>query len=239
MEDSNNSIEAKNNNQRNAICQSLRTALASKSERTQVLIDRNIGLFGQIEHPLQHFKNEFSANGGKLVEFEIDKSQMNKGDYVLAKMREVYGYVNKEIEIGKYEKVLNVSPNLSQVFAQFNISCINSLPPNEKADAVIVYAEYLIARSGSIAFIQSPSTMLYPSIRNLAPNVIVLASSSSIYGDMEQLLEHLKTETKIERKSDVLTMKFDMLEIVSPVQVENEEYTPENPHITIVMLVEQ
>lgn len=81
--------------------------------------------------------------------------------------------------------------------------------------------------------------MLYPSIRNLAPNVIVLASSSSIYGDMEQLLEHLKTETKIERKSDVLTMKFDMLEIVSPVQVENEEYTPENPHITIVMLVEQ
>ncbi len=82
--------------------------------------------------------------------------------------------------------------------------------------------------------------MLYPSIRNLAPNIIVLATSNDVYADLKQLLQHLKKETKVERGNvDITEMQFDMLEIVRPTKVDNQEYTLKNPHFTVVMLVEK
>lgn len=237
MEDSNNSIVVRNNTQRNKICKAVRDALSSKNDMPPIELNKNIELFDPILDKLGCFREQFSKSGGKCVEFEFDKNRYNEPGYGESKVKEFYSYVKTEIDLGGYHKILNATPKLTAILSKFGITSVDMLGQNETADAVIVYAEHLIARNGSIALAQHEGTMLYPSIRNLAKNIIVLSSADAIFPDLKNLLEYLKEETKVERKLDVADMKFDMLEIIRPTHVENGKQTPDNPHITIVMMV--
>src|SRR5574344_860292 len=155
MEDFNNSTDTRNNSQRTKICHLLRNALSLKTATPIVSLDKTIELFDPIDDNLGYFKSQFSENGSKCVEIEVIKERMKDPEYGRSKIKEIYNYVKTEIEIGNYQKVINVSPNLAPVLKQVGIHCVESLYANEFADAAIVNSEYLIARSANIAFSQN------------------------------------------------------------------------------------
>lgn len=234
-----NSLEVKNNICRNAVCQNIREALSSPNPIQPPNIDTKSELFDPINNPLEKFIEEFTTAGGKCVPFEIEKQKMGDKEYARGRISEIYRYVQKEIEIGKYGTVLNTSAKLSNVLQAFGIQTVDSIPNGSPADAAIAYAEFLIARTGHIALSQRNEQMLYPSINNLAKNLIILSSSASIVPDLKSLLSDLKCSIQDDNDKQQDDLQFDMMEFIKPQKVQEEEYTPRCQHITLVLIVEK
>ena len=222
---------------KNKICAAIRTALATPIPVPD--INKASELFDPIENPLDCFVNNFLQAGGKYVPFEMQRSRMNERDYAFKKQKEIYDYLKSEIEYGNCQTVLNASPQLSSVLQNFNIQYLESIPTDHTADAVIVYAEYLIARTGSVVLAQKEGTMLYPSIKDLSKNVIVLSSSSCITPDLHSLFDREIEYSQEENKPQNAEFQFDMMEIMRPIHLNDDEYSPAQPHITLIMIVEQ
>ena len=239
MPDQNNSIETKSNACRNDIYKMLRTALSSPSPIAVPKIDRNIPLFDPIENPLETFYEKFTSAGGKCVVIEVDRSRMTDRQYAISKLNDIYGYVKTEIAQGRYNTVLNASPKLSRVLDSYQISYVSSLPYDQPADAAIFYAEYLIARTGSIAFSQREELMLYPSARNLARNMIVLAGNNCLVPDLKDVLRAATQRIQEDNRPDAVELQADSLEILRPTGTSKEDATPAEPYITLVLLVER
>lgn len=229
---------AKNNiTAKNKICTAIRTALATSVPVPD--IDKSCELFDPIIDPLQCFMDNFAQAGGKCVPFEMERMRMTDMSYAYKKQKEIYDYLKYEIEMGQCRTVLNGSPQLATVLNSFNIQTIDSIPTDHTADAVIVYAEHLIARTGSIVLSQKNGMMLYPSIKDLSKNIIVLSSSSCIVPDLKSLMERVVEYSQEENQPQKSEFKFDMMEIIRPVNLKDDEYTPSRPHITLIMSVEQ
>lgn len=234
-----NSIEVKNNSCKNAIFQNIREALSSPNPVQIPDIDKRSDLFDPIDNPLEKFKDEFTKAGGKCVTFEIERQRMGDKEYARERVSEIYKYVKKEIELGKYNTVLNTSAKLTSVLQAFDIQTIDSMPTGTPADAAIAYAEFLIARTGHLVLSQRNNQMLYPSINNLAKNLIILSSNTNIIPDLKPLLAHLTSKQQDENNVEQVDMDFDMLELVRPQKLTEEEYTPCCQQITLVLIVER
>lgn len=226
-------------NCKNAINEEIRNALASPGEFNVPPLNRQIPLFDEISDPLELFVEKFEAAGGKCVVFELDHSRMRDPNYAFAKLNDIYSYVNLEIELGHYNSVLNGSPKLTTVLSKYEVPFVNSVPTGTYADAAIFYAEYLIARTGTIAFSQHNDLMLYPSVRNLASNLIVLASNGGLVKDLQDVLRQSTQRIQEDNRPEEVELKTDMLELFRPSGIEKEQATPANPFITLVLLVER
>ena len=106
-------------------------------------------------------------------------------------------------------------------------------------DAVIVFAEFLIARTGSIVLSQRNGLMLYPSIRNLARNIIVLSQSSRIIPDLHFLTERTITTQQKENRIEESDFDFDMLEIIRPSKVGDDDTSSTRPHFSLLLVVDR
>ena len=143
-----------------------------------------------------------------------------------------------ELEQSRCNTILNTSPQLVPVLENFGIHTINVTPSSTPVDAVIVYSEFLIARTGSIVFSQRHNMMLYPSIKDLAKNVIVLGSARSIVPDFSSVCTQTKQSTKEENRIEEFDFDYDMIEIIRPTKEKDDSHTPANPQITLLLLVE-
>lgn len=222
-------------NSKNIICQSIRNALATQVPGNSY---KSVELFDPIDDPLQTFQQNFLDAGGKLVPFEMDAYRMQERDYAFRKQIEVYQYLKFELEQSRCNTILNTSPQLVPVLENFGIHTINVTPSSTPVDAVIVYSEFLIARTGSIVFSQRHNMMLYPSIKDLAKNVIVLGSARSIVPDFSSVCTQTKQSTKEENRIEEFDFDYDMIEIIRPTKEKDDSHTPANPQITLLLLVE-
>ena len=234
------SIEVKNNHCKNDICNNVRSALATKSENQFPRIDRKDKVFDPLDDPYQNFKKEFTEAGGLLYEFEVERARMSDANYVSQRLEEIYNQIKYAVEAGRWTRVLNASAHLSNILRQFHIDFVETLPESEHADAVIVYAEHLIARTGHVVLSQRGQHMLYPSIAGLARNIIILSGNASIINDLKDLTERMTTTVPQENRPDELNLKFNMMEILRPARFgEGEEPSVAKPNVMLMMIVEK
>lgn len=223
-------------NSKNTICESIRKALATPGPAIPNDIPRNRELFDPIPHIYNTFNENFKAAGGKYVLFDLDSQAPNSQKSAV--QRNMFEYLKFEIEESKCHRVLNASAQLAPALSAFNIPTIDVLEASETVDAVVVYAEFLIARTGSIVFSQRNDLMLYPSVKNLAKNIIVLAYTSSIVPDLSHIIGRTISSTKEENRMEEYDFDFDMMEIITPNKESEENPTPSNPHITLILINE-
>ena len=165
---------------------------------------------------------------------------MSDGNYVAQRLGEIYNQIKYAVEAGRWTRVLNASAHLSGILRQFHIDFMETLPESEHADAVIVYAEHLIARTGHVVLSQRGKHMLYPSIAGLARNIIVLSGNASLIDDLKDLTGRMTTTVPQENRPDELNFKFNMMEILRPSSFEDgEEPTVAKPRIMLMMIVEK
>jgi len=234
------SIEVNNNRCKNEICNQIRSALSTKSDIVLPQIDRKEKVFDPLEDSYQNFKKEFTEAGGLLYEFEVERDRMSDGNYVAQRLGEIYNQIKYAVEAGRWTRVLNASAHLSGILRQFHIDFMETLPESEHADAVIVYAEHLIARTGHVVLSQRGKHMLYPSIAGLARNIIVLSGNASLIDDLKDLTGRMTTTVPQENRPDELNFKFNMMEILRPASFEDgEEPTVAKPRIMLMMIVEK
>lgn len=234
------SIEVKNNICKNDICNAIRSALTTKSEIQLPNIDRKDRVFDPLDDSYQNFKKEFTEAGGLLYEFEVERSRMSDQDYVSQRLGDIYNQIKYAVEAGRWMRVLNASAHLSAILKQFHIDFVETLPESEHADAIIVYAEHLIARTGHIVLSQRGQHMLYPSIAGLARNIIVLSGNASLVDDLKNLTARMTTTVQQENRPDDLNLKFNMMEILRPTLLaEGEEPTVSKPRVMLMMIVEK
>ena len=156
------------------------------------------------------------------------------------RLGEIYNQIKFAVEAGRWTRVLNASAHLSNILRQFHIDFMETLPEAEQADAVIVYAEHLIARTGHVVLSQRGQHMLYPSIAGLARNIIVLSGNASLVNDLKDLTGRMTTTVPQENRPDDLNLKFNMMEILRPVPFEEgEEPTVSKPRVMMMMIVEK
>lgn len=235
----NYTLDTRSNACKNAIYTSIRTALSTPNPVQVPKIDKNVVLFDPIQNPLETFYERFTEAGGKCVAIEVERSRMGDRQYAVSKLNDIYGYVRTEIDLGRYNTVLNASPKLSRVLMNYQIPFVNSIPLNQPADAAILYAEYLIARNGSIVFSQKDDLMLYPSARNIARNLIVLAGNNCLMPDIEDVFRASTQRIQEDNRPDAVELQANTLEIIRPTIKNKEEATPSEPYITLVLLVER
>lgn len=225
-------------NAKDNICQSIRKALATPVHVPDINMEQD--LLAPIPDLLGCFKQKFEEAGGKLVPFDMDLSRMDDRAYASSFQKNVYGYLKDyELEASRCMTVLNTSPHLAPVLANFNIPTIDYIRNSEPVDAAIVFAEFLIARTGSIVLSQRGGLMLYPSIRNLARNIIVLSQASRIIPDLHFLTECTLTTQQKENRIEESDFDFDMLEIIRPAKVEDSMTSPTTPHFSLLLVVDR
>ena len=102
------SIEVKNNHCKNDICNSIRSALTTKSEIQLPRIDRKERVFDPLDDAYQNFKREFTEAGGLLYEFEVERERMSDVSYVSQRLGEIYNQIKFAVDAGRWKRVLNV-----------------------------------------------------------------------------------------------------------------------------------
>ena len=138
--------------------------------------------------------------------------------------------LTKLLQGQNYPVLLNTKPQLSDLLRNNNINFVSAIDVNTPADAAIVYSDTLITNSCSFVF--SPKNSLYPSIKGLASDIIIIAFAKDIVPDLKTAIE-----LQLERNEGNL---YEINELISPTPLtvrDNQEIrTPLTPRY-ILMLV--
>jgi L-lactate utilization protein LutC len=165
------SFDTKNTSSKETVRKNIRHALASKSSSKFPNIDLTSELFDPLDNVTIDFVNNFRNAGGK---------------YIPCTKENFMERLIKLIKSQQYKSILNTSSSLDVQLTKNNIFYYNSIDSSSPVDAVIVYSNLLIARTGSMIFSQKNS--LYPSVRNLGKDMIVVAFANHIISDLKEAL---------------------------------------------------
>jgi len=215
MADTNASLDSKNIIDKENIRKNIRNALSTKLNTHNNNIDLNADSFVPIPDLLKEFVTRFREAGGK---------------YIPCSRTNLVSRFIQLIQSQKYNTILNTSPDLGRYLDKYQIRNITSISSNETADAVVVFSESLVARSGSIGF--TPILNLYPSIKNLAKDVIVVSFERCIFSDMAQVIEYQMKRTP--------GVPFNLNEFIMPTKPEDAngqpDYSPEDPRFILLLV---
>lgn len=129
----------------------------------------------------------------------------------------------------RYERIYSSNPSLSAVLQRENIPFLEFIEPKEPADVALIYTDYLIARWGALYF--SNRYLLYPSVLNLAKDLIVIGMADGIIESLEVLNAQLETEYE---KKD-----YAFSEIIRPHHLkEGEQYSPRDPQLILFFIAQ-
>ena len=193
----------------------IRDALTNKSQGKFPNIDLNAPLFEPVPDLLPYFAKQYRGAGGKLILCTKDN------------------FVQRFTELIKgqpYHQILNTKEDLSKVLEQANIPFQKCIDVSQPADIAIVYCDILIARSGSLLF--SPKYSLYPSVKNLAKNILVVAFANHIVSDLKAAF---KTQESLYKGKN-----FEFSEIITPTNSVNEKgeeiFSPTEPRFILFLI---
>ena len=209
------STESNLTTSKESIRKDIRHALSTKGVNRYPDPDLSDDFIKPSEDLIRDFIVKFRALGGKYV-------PCTKDQFAIRLVKLLQGQT--------YPVLLNTKPQLSALLQSNNISFVNAIDVNTPADAAIVYSDALITTTCS--FIFSPHNSLYPSIKGLASDIIIIAFAKDIVPDFKTALE-----IQQERNAGNL---YNMNEIISPTPLtirDNQEIrTPLTPRY-ILMLV--
>lgn len=194
----------------------IKQALISRNAKSFASLDANADILVPLEDVVAEFRANYKMAGGK---------------HILCSKENFTGMLVQLIKSQRYSTILNTAKAFMPLLQQHNIHCYDSIDAASPVDAAIVFVDKLIARNGAMVFSQKFS--LYPSVKNLAKDIIVVAMAKNIVSDIKCILE-------VQQHAGADKM-HDMLEIITPTcpQVVDGQsvYTPNEPRF-IMLLVE-
>ncbi|MEG1556521.1 MAG: hypothetical protein RR356_07345 [Bacteroidales bacterium] len=209
------SFDIKNTSSKETIRRNIRHALSSKSPNTFPNIDINSELFEPIPDLLKEFVVNFRAMGGKYI-------PCTKENFVERLL--------KLIASQQYQSLLNTSTSLTNFLVENEISFYNVIDANSPVDAALVYADILIARSGS--FVCSQKSSLYPSVKNLAQDLIIVSFLPNIVSDIKNAiaLQQKRNQNAVHEMTEIVTPA------IPPIIDGKENYSPLNPRYILLLI---
>jgi len=194
----------------------IRHALTEKSPIKFPNIDIHAELWDKPENLTTEFCENFRNAGGK---------------FIICENTNFVEILHKLIDGQRYTTILNLSHSITPVLTKRNLNFITSVDVHQQVDVAIVYSDVLIARTGSMVFTQKHS--LYPSVRNLSKNIIVVAFEKNIVLDLKDAFNFQQ-----ERNQGYLN---DITEVVTPAKYvnENAEETHNQLHPKFILLLIQ
>lgn len=194
----------------------IKQALISHNVKSFPPFDSNAEILEPIEDSFNEFRLNYKAAGGK---------------HIVCKREDFSKLLVDLLKNQHYPSILNTSKSLSALLSQNGIQCYDSINAASPVDAAIVFADMLIARNGSMVFTQQYS--LYPSVKGLAKDIIVVALAQNIVSDLKTAMvaQQQKHNGKL----------LHMTEIVAPTlpqQVEGKElFTPNEPRFILLLVI--
>ena len=203
-------ITSSKENMRKAI----RHALTEKSPTTFPNIDIHANVLEKPENLLNEFWKNFRNAGGKLI---------------LCNRNTLVEFLFKLIAGQKYATILNTSELIAPLLSKSNINYITCMDTHQPVDVVTIYSELLIARTGSMVFTQKHS--LYPSVRNISKNIIVVAFEKNLVLDLKDaFIQQEKNQGGL----------YDFAEVITPTKPVNEHgeenYSPLQPRFILLLI---
>jgi L-lactate utilization protein LutC len=193
----------------------IRHALTEKSPTKFPNIDIHADLWGKLENLTAEFCSNFRNAGGKLIVCERDN---------------IVEFLFKLISGQRYATILNTSELISPLLAKSNLNFVTCMDIHQQVDVTTVYSDILIARTGSMLFSQKHS--LYPSIKNISKNIIVVAFEKNVVPDLKDAF----TLQQDKNQGDL----FDFTEIITPTKPVNEkgeeDYSPLQPRFILLLI---
>ena len=193
----------------------IRHALTQKSTSKFPSIDLHADIFAKPEHLLAEFCNNFRNAGGKLI-------LCNKENFVKR--------LNQIITGQGFTTILNVSPSITPALEKRNLNYITCLDNLQQVDVAFVYCDQLIARTGSMMFTQKHS--LYPSVRNITKDIIVVAFQKNLALDLKDALQMQQEKNQ--------GNSHNFVEIITPTKPVNdkgeENFSPQEPRFILLLI---
>ncbi|MCQ2286263.1 MAG: hypothetical protein MJZ76_05250 [Bacteroidales bacterium] len=181
--------------------------------------DLQAAVLPSIDNLVQHFVAQFRAMGGKCKLCNDVSHMMNCMVQLLKNQN--------------YNQIFCNSPFLVDLLQQQQINASSSYSSDFPPQVAVLYAEQLIARSGSFVFSQQYS--IYPSCKNIAPDLLIVGSVSRLVPDLHDALDVMASDESNQKSENL----GGMLEIVTPSlpQLLNGEevYTKENPRMILLL----
>ena len=193
----------------------IRHALTQKSANKYPYIDTQAELFVQPEKVAVEFFQNFRKAGGKII--SCDKDNFIENLY-------------KIITGQRYNTIFNANDFLAPALVKKNLHYITCVDTHQQVDVTIVFADVLIARTGSMMFTQKFS--LYPSVRNITKDIIVVSFTKNIVLDLKDAFV-----VQQEKNQGCL---YEFVEIITPTKPVNEKggenYSPQEPRFILLLI---
>jgi L-lactate dehydrogenase complex protein LldG len=193
----------------------IRHALTQKSTTKFPNIDMHADIFEKPENIMAEFVNNYRNAGGKFI-------ACNKDNFV--------DILHKVIVGQRFTTILNTNQSISPALEKRNLNYITCMGLHQQVDVAIFYSDALIARTGSMLFSQKHS--LYPSVRNITKNIMVIAFAKNLALDVKDafILQQEKNRGAL----------YDFVEIITPTKPVNEKgeenYSPLDPKFILLLI---
>ncbi len=199
------------------IRKNIRNALSDRLEVQQSELDSNMNMdvFTTIEDPLQMFMTNFLKAGGRIA-----RSYNTTFIPILI----------QHLQCQAYGTILSTSSFFDKYLDKYGIRYVNTVNPNEPADVALVVSTTLIARSGSVGFMQALN--MFPSVRNLAKTLIIVSRERCVFPDMEDVL---LAQSRRDPESPCPLMEF-ICPSEYPQEGEEDAATPSNPKMLLMLV---
>lgn len=203
--------------EKESIRQNIRNALSNKMEVVNAEMDINMN--ADVYEPIDNLTTSF-----------IEKFRSAGGLYVPCTNQDLIPILVRLCQSQKYNTVLSTSPFFSQYLEKHQVPYVTAVSPSEPADAVLAVSNMLVARTGSVGFSQALS--VYPSVKGLARDLIVISRERCIFQDLDDALNF--QARKGEENASPMT------EFLCPTPIEKVDGVPQsspvNPRIILLLV---
>lgn len=160
--------------------------LTTSKESIRKDIRHALSTKGVNKYPNLDLSDDFLQPSDDLVRDFVVRFRALGGKYVPCTKEQFVGRLVKLLQVQNYPVLLNTKPQFVNVLKNNNINFVDAIDVNTPADAAIVFSDALIAQSCSFVF--SPHNSLYPSVKGIASDLIIVALANNIVPDMKTAL---------------------------------------------------
>lgn len=160
--------------------------LTTSKESIRKDIRHALSTKGVNKYPNLDLSDDFLQPSDDLVRDFVVRFRALGGKYVPCTKEQFVGRLVKLLQVQNYPVLLNTKPQFVNVLKNNNINFVDAIDVNTPADAAIVFSDALIAQSCSFVF--SPHNSLYPSVKGIASDLIIVALANNIVPDIKTAL---------------------------------------------------
>lgn len=199
---------------------------AMRKEIRHALANKGVNRFPDLD-----LSDDNNAPSADLMRDFVVQFRALGGKYLPCSKDQFSALMVKLLQSQNFPVLLNTKPQLSNMLKVNNINFVESIDVTMPADAAIVFCDTMIVSNCSFVF--SPQNSLFPSVKTLATNLIIVAMANNIVPDLKTAFE-----VQMNRNEGKL---YGMSEIITPTPLEmrdgKEVCSPLNPRYILVMVM--